>query len=187
MSGANASPSSGNPLHRSSPYVLLIAALPWRGLRLAGKVQPIHGNLVACDATGSSCRSHQEMRETQMGKSFYVVLLAAAIAGVSSPALSHHSHAMFDHTVEKTITGTVTNFSFRNPHVFLYLDVKGEDGQVVKWAVEMSNIQNTVRSGIRQSTFKAGDVVTVTLNPLRDGRPGGNFTSITAADGKIYR
>ena len=119
---------------------------------------------------------------------FYALLLAgAAIASLSLPALSHHSHAMFDHTIEKTITGAVTNFSYRNPHVFLYVDVKGENGQVVNWAVEMSNIQNTIRSGIRQSTFKAGDAVTVTLNPLRDGRLGGNFTSITAADGKRYR
>ncbi|MBI4474790.1 MAG: hypothetical protein HY646_19115 [Acidobacteria bacterium] len=122
-----------------------------------------------------------------MRKPVYAMLIAAAIAGLSFPALAHHSHAMFDHTVEKTITGTVANFSFRNPHVFLYIDVKGENGQVVSWAVEMSNIQNTLRSGIRQSTFKTGDVVTVTLNPLRDGRPGGNFTVIAAADGKLYR
>jgi hypothetical protein len=115
------------------------------------------------------------------------MLLVAAVVGLSQPVTSHHSHAMFDHTIEKTITGTVTNFSFRNPHVFLYVDVKGEDAQLVNWAVEMSNIQNTLRSGIRQSTFKVGDVVTVTMNPLRDGRPGGNFTVITAADGKVYR
>ena len=122
-----------------------------------------------------------------MRKSLYAMLLVAAVVGLSQPVASHHSHAMFDHTIEKTITGTVTNFSFRNPHVFLYVDVKGEDAQVVNWAVEMSNIQNTLRSGIRQSTFKVGDVITVTMNPLRDGRPGGNFTAITAADGKVYR
>jgi Family of unknown function (DUF6152) len=127
------------------------------------------------------------MNKSGMSKSVRAVLIAAVIAGFSYPALSHHSHAMFDPTVEKTITGTVTNFSFRNPHVFLYLDVKGQDGQVVSWAVEMSNIQNTLRSGIHQSTFKVGDTVTVTMNPLRDGRSGGNFTAITAADGKVYR
>src|SRR5215510_14410463 len=127
------------------------------------------------------------MRTMRVRKSLYPMFITAAILAISLPALSHHSHAMFDTAIERTITGTVTNFSFRNPHVFLYLDVKGEDGQVVSWAVEMSNIQNTLRSGIRQSTFKIGDIVTVTLNPLRDGRPGGNFTAITATDGKIYR
>jgi hypothetical protein len=127
------------------------------------------------------------MREARMKKSVVAILFTAAMTFWSVPVRAHHSHAMFDHAIEKTITGTVTSFSFRNPHVFLYLDVKGERGQVVNWAVEMSNLQNTLRSGIRASTFKAGDVVTVTLNPLRDGRPGGNFTSITAADGKVYR
>jgi hypothetical protein len=118
---------------------------------------------------------------------FYALLVAAGLAALSQSGFSHHSHAMFDHTIEKTITGTVTNFSFRNPHVFLYVDVKGEDGKVVNWAVEMSNIQNTIRSGIKGTTFKAGDTIKVTMNPLRDGRPGGNFTAITTADGKVYR
>src|SRR5262249_45819002 len=121
------------------------------------------------------------MRKIRMRKTLYPMFIAAAIWALSLPALSHHSHAMFDTATEKTITGTVTNFSFRNPHVFLYVDVKGSDGQVVTWAVEMSNIGNTLRSGIHQSTFKVGDVVTVALNPLRDGRAGVNFPSITPA------
>src|SRR5688572_19813983 len=114
------------------------------------------------------------------------LLTTVLVMGSSGPALAHHSHAMFDHTVEVTIKGTVTNYSYRNPHVFLYLDVKGEDGKVVNWAIEMSNISNTESRGIYASTFKAGDLVTVKVNPLRDGRPGGNYTSITAANGKTY-
>jgi hypothetical protein len=101
--------------------------------------------------------------------------------------MAQNSHAMFDHAVEKSVTGTVTNFSYRNPHVFLYLDVKGPDGAIVKWAIEMSNIENMRSRGIVPSTFKAGDVVTVKVNPLKDGRPGGNYTSVTAADGKTYQ
>jgi hypothetical protein len=116
-----------------------------------------------------------------------IALVTSALAlGAVRSAGAHHSHAMFDHAVEKSITGTVTNFSYRNPHVFLYLDVKGPDGTIVKWAIEMSNIENMRSRGIVPSTFKAGDVVTVKVNPLKDGRPGGNYTSITAADGKTY-
>jgi hypothetical protein len=51
----------------------------------------------------------------------------------------------------------------------------------------MSNIDNMRSRGIVQSTFKAGDVVTVKVHPLRDGRPGGNYTSVVAADGKTYQ
>jgi outer membrane usher protein FimD/PapC len=93
---------------------------------------------------------------------------------------------MFDMTREVTITGTVTIFSYRNPHVFLHVDVKDEKGEVVSWAVEMSNISNMQSRGVFGSTFKVGDVVSVKVNPLKDGRFGGNYTSVTAADGKVY-
>jgi hypothetical protein len=115
-----------------------------------------------------------------------VALAGAVVLGIAQPVLSHHSHAMFDTSREVTVTGTVTSISYRNPHVFLYLDVKGDDGKVVPWAVEMSNISNMESRGIYRSTFKVGDVVKVTVNPLRDGRPGGNYTSVVAADGKRY-
>jgi hypothetical protein len=114
-----------------------------------------------------------------------VLATVAAIAAVS-PALGHHSHAMFDHTREVSITGTVAAFSYRNPHVYLYVDVRKADGPAVRWAVEMSNIENMRSRGIVQSTFRPGDVVTVKVNPLKDGRPGGNYTSVTAADGRTY-
>jgi hypothetical protein len=115
-----------------------------------------------------------------------VALAGAVMLGIAPPASSHHSHAMFDTSREVTVTGTVTGFSYRNPHVFLYLEVKGDDGNVVPWSVEMSNISNMESRGIYRSTFKVGDVVSVTVNPLRDGRRGGNYTSVVAADGKRY-
>jgi hypothetical protein len=114
--------------------------------------------------------------------------MAVVVAGVAFGSVAgvwaHHSHAMFDTSREVTITGTVTNFVYRNPHVFLYVDVKNDKGEVQGWSVEMSNIANMERRGIYRSTFKTGDVVTVKINPLHDGRPGGNYTSITTADGK---
>src|SRR5215813_7733484 len=106
--------------------------------------------------------------------------LACALAGAmtlaaSSPAWAHHSHAMFDHDKEVTITGTVAEWVFRNPHVFLYVDVKSPSGETVRYSVEMSNITNMIKVGFSPTTFKAGDKVTVTLHPLIDGRPGGNY------------
>jgi hypothetical protein len=116
-----------------------------------------------------------------------IVLIVIALAlGSPQPLHAHHSHSMFDMTREVTITGTVTIFSYRNPHVFLHVDVKDEKGEVVSWAVEMSNISNMQSRGVFGSTFKVGDVVSVKVNPLKDGRFGGNYTSVTAADGKVY-
>ena len=122
-----------------------------------------------------------------MRKITRIALIAVGLAVASaSVAAAHHSHAMFDMSREVSITGTVTSFSYRNPHVFLHVDVKNDKGDVSSWAVEMSNIANMQSRGVYLSTFKPGDVVTVRINPLRDGRLGGNYTSVTAADGKIY-
>jgi hypothetical protein len=123
---------------------------------------------------------------TVMNKLRLAGVLAAMMAlTVSPPAWSHHSHAMFDHEKEVTITGTVSEWVFRNPHVFLYVDVK-TDSDTVKWSVEMSNITNMLKVGFATTTFKAGDKVTVTMHPLADGRPGGNYIVATSADGKQF-
>jgi hypothetical protein len=113
--------------------------------------------------------------------------LVGIVAVVAAPSLAHHSHAMFDHGREVSVTGTVTEFSFRNPHVSLYVDVPQDDGSVVSYWVEMSNIPNMIRRGIGYRTFKPGDVITVTIYPLKDGRPGGNYATVVAADGTTYQ
>ena len=115
------------------------------------------------------------------------LLLGALVLGVATPARPHHSHAMFDHSKAVTVTGTVTEFLFRNPHTFLYVDITRENGETVNYWIEMSNITNMIRRGIGQQTFKRGDRVTIDLYPLKDGRPGGSYVTITAADGKTYQ
>jgi hypothetical protein len=114
------------------------------------------------------------------------LLAAAMVFAVVRPALPHHSHAMFDHEKEVTIDGTVSEWVFRNPHVYLYVETKMDNGETVKYSVEMSNITNMIRAGFGASTFKSGDKVSVTLHPLRDGRPGGNYITPTTPDGKTF-
>ena len=117
----------------------------------------------------------------------WAALLTGTLAVVvSGPVSSHHSHSMFDHEQEVTIVGTVTEFSFRNPHGFLFVDVEEENGEVVNYWIEMSTIPRMIQRGIGMKTFQPGDTVTVTMHPLTDGRPGGNYTAIVAADGKTY-
>ena len=114
-----------------------------------------------------------------------IVVAGAVALGIVSPVAAHHSHAMFDHTKQSSVSGTVTSFDYRNPHVGLYLDVDNAGKKVNYW-VEMSNLPNMIRRGIGQTTFKPGDTVTVHLHPLRDGRPGGSYVTILAPDGKKY-
>jgi hypothetical protein len=110
----------------------------------------------------------------------------AALAFAAVPATAHHSHAMFDHAKEVTIQGTVMNFAYVNPHGFLDVAVADASGKETKYWVEMSNLTQMVLRGIKPTTFKKGDKITVKMHPLKDGRPGGSYTLITAADGKDY-
>ncbi|MBH98802.1 MAG: hypothetical protein CMM56_10190 [Rhodospirillaceae bacterium] len=118
--------------------------------------------------------------------SYKNLLLSLACLLASGLSTAHHSHSMFDHSGEVTITGTVTKFTFRNPHVFLFVDVEQENGGVVNYWIEMSNIPNMIKRGIGYKTFEPGDKVTVNMWKLKDGRPGGNYTTIVAADGQLY-
>ena len=115
-----------------------------------------------------------------------VLVAALVLVGPAAPVLAHHSHAMFDHSKAVPVTGTVKELLFRNPHVYLYVNVKNDRGEVVTYWIEMSNIQNMIKQGINQNTLKPGDVVTVHMFPLRDGRPGGNYETLSTADGRNF-
>ena len=115
-----------------------------------------------------------------------ILLAGAAAFCISVPAFAHHSHAMFDHEKLDTITGTVMSFAYVNPHGELDVAVAGKDGEMVKYWFEMSNLTQMVDRGIRVSTFKRGDQITVHFHPLKDGRLGGSYTSIVAANGHVF-
>jgi hypothetical protein len=112
---------------------------------------------------------------------------AAALSFAALPAWAHHSHAMFDLEAEQTIEGTVKLYLFTNPHIYLYVNVVEKEGAAPKvFLVEMSHVQNMMSRGILASTFKPGDKITLTMNPLRDGRSGGSYVSVIDARGKHY-
>ncbi|HUN73954.1 MAG TPA: DUF6152 family protein [Steroidobacteraceae bacterium] len=101
----------------------------------------------------------------------------------STPAYVHHSGAMFDLSRSVQITGTVTEFSWTNPHSSFKVSVPNSDGTHSIWGVEMNSPNNLVRAGWKRTTIKPGDKVTVTVRPLRDGAPGGQYVSIVLPDG----
>ena len=119
-----------------------------------------------------------------MIKKLSVPLAALVLLVFSAPAWVHHSGAMFDRTRETKITGTVTEFQWTNPHASFKVDVLGTDGKAATWSIEMNGPNNLIRAGWKRTTIKPGDKVTVTINPLRDGRPGGWYLGITLADGR---
>ncbi len=99
-------------------------------------------------------------------------------------ACAHHSGAMFDTSRKVDISGTIIDFNWSNPHANFKVNVEKPDGASEVWAVEMNSPNNLVREGWKRTTLKAGDKVTVTVRPLRDGTPGGQYVSIVLADGR---
>lgn len=115
--------------------------------------------------------------------------LVSAILFVT-PALSHHSFAMYDQTKTVTLTGVVKQFVAQANHAELHFILiqpdrkgysKGPDGKPVEWGVEMAGAAAVAQQGITAATFGVGTVFSVKLHPLRDGS---NFGSRTGAIAK---
>jgi hypothetical protein len=109
-------------------------------------------------------------------------LAAAAALLIALPACAHHSNSMFDHDTTVTLTGTVKDFQFTNPHCWIQLLVK-TDGDPVEWSIEMGAPAHLLRSGWKPHTLRPGDKITVIINPLRDGGKGGNYVSVGGPGG----
>jgi hypothetical protein len=125
------------------------------------------------------------MKETHMKQRAMIVVVGIAFALLSAaPARGHHSGSTLFDGSTKTLKGTVNKWLWSNPHCLLTVDVKGDDGQVVSWLVEMQAPNTIYPAGYRINTFKPGDPVTVTVHAVTNGRPYARVVSVTLADGK---
>jgi hypothetical protein len=100
-------------------------------------------------------------------------------------ALAHHAAAMFETEKTITVSGTVEEFAYVNPHAWLYVVVTDDKGEETLWGFEAEGPSALMRAGIKNNTLRPGDLVTVTARPLRDGRPAGALVSVTKADGTV--
>jgi len=110
------------------------------------------------------------------------VLLAATVGGA---AVAHHSFASeFDAAKKLKLSGTVTKVEWRNPHTYFYVDVKGEDGAIHNWAMELGSPNVLMRRGWTRDSLKIGDQVTVEGARARDNSYKANANSVVMGDGK---
>lgn len=111
-------------------------------------------------------------------------VLGCAALLASGQAFAHHSYAAFDMTRATEVQGTVKSFLWANPHSLLVLSGTAADGNVVDMNMEMNGPGYLVPNGWKRDSLKAGDKVTVTIHPLRDGMPGGDLVKVAFADGR---
>jgi hypothetical protein len=102
-------------------------------------------------------------------------------------AFAHHSGVMFDNQKEVTVTGTVKEFNFDNPHVSITITVTDDKGVTKDWNFEAASVRGMVQAGWRRSTLKPGDSVTIVGHPLRDGRPGAQLVRAVLGDGTVLK
>ena len=111
-------------------------------------------------------------------------MAALGLLLISAPLLAHHGAAALDTGKEITLKGTVTGWIWSNPHCFLQFDAKDDSGEVRNWAVETQNPTAMTQRGWARTSFKAGDEVTVTVEPVKNGQPIGRLLTALLPNGQ---
>ncbi len=113
-------------------------------------------------------------------KARFVLLVAAAWLCAAVPAPAHHSFAAeFDIKKPVTMRGAVTRLEWRNPHVWFYIDVKGQGSAAANWGLEMGSPNGLIRAGWTRTAMKIGDLVSVDGFLARDGSHTANARAVT--------
>lgn len=102
---------------------------------------------------------------------------------VCMPMFAHHGGSDYDTANPVTLKGTVTEFNWTNPHCQILIDVKGDGGKVVNWAVETLAPAVLKRAGWSPKSMQAGDKIAVTVSPSKRGTPVGTLRKVVLADG----
>jgi hypothetical protein len=113
-------------------------------------------------------------------------IMGVVLCGLATMATAHHSGAMFDQAKTVTLAGSIKEYQFANPHVWIELMVPDSKGKPVQWSIEGEGPQLMARMGLKPKALQPGDKVTLKAHPLRDGRPGGSFVTMTLADGRVF-
>jgi len=119
------------------------------------------------------------------GRLLPIFAITAGLLAVSLPLFAHHGNSNFDSGKKVTMKATVSEWFWANPHCFLKFDVKDADGNVVHWVAETSNPPDMINRGWSKLSFKPGDQVTVTVEPVKNGNPIGRVLQVVLPNGQI--
>jgi hypothetical protein len=117
---------------------------------------------------------------------FWLPFSLLLICAGAAPVMAHHSFAAeYDDTKPMHVTGTVTKVEWQNPHIWFYLNVKGDDGKVVNYAFSGGAPGQLMRRGVMKSAIPVGATVTVDGFKAKDGSPNGFGAKVTFPDGRM--
>lgn len=117
-------------------------------------------------------------------RSLCSALVLLALAAYAGSVAAHHSAAMFDDQNRISLSGRVRVFQWTNPHCYVQLVVRNSKGQEEEWSLEMAGPMYLYNLGFRPSTLKPGDLLTVKIAPLRNGKKGGLLLEAIDAQGR---
>jgi hypothetical protein len=114
-----------------------------------------------------------------------LVLLIVLLSMQSKVALAHHSKAHYGNQ-ELTTNGTVVEYKWRNPHVFVVWDAKDQSGKTTQWIGEMNSVTSMIADGMTKNSLKPGDQVTIVVFPSKNsGSSEALIKKIMKADGTV--
>lgn len=122
-----------------------------------------------------------------MANKLGIVALIVGFVAFSDPLFAHHGAASFDTSKMMTVTGTVTEYIWSNPHVLVKLDAKDDSGNVAHWVVEAWNPVTQASRGWSKNTFKPGDEVSADIIPAKNGQTVGEFRGRIVINGKEFK
>ena len=113
-----------------------------------------------------------------------ISVLSAAML-IAGSAWAHHSFAMFDLDKNVELEGTVKEFQWTNPHVWLQILVSDGKGSTTEWSLEAGAPGMLTRTGWKSSMLKPNDKVSVVIHPLKSGGPSGSLVKVTLPNGRV--
>jgi hypothetical protein len=118
-------------------------------------------------------------------KSMLKLLAPGILFSMAAPLFAHHSFAAeYDANKKVNLKGTVSKLEWANPHIWVYIDVKDENGQTVRWQCEGGAPNSLSRQGWSRTSLKPGDEVEIQGFLAKDGTHTANARSVTFPGGK---
>jgi hypothetical protein len=115
----------------------------------------------------------------------FLSFVCAMVLGAGATAAAHHAFAAeFDSTKPVKFHGTVTKMLWVNPHAWIYVDVKKDDGTVEEWMIEAGTPNTLLRRGFTKESLQPGTEIVIDGYQAKDGARRANGRDVTLPDGK---